>query len=82
MLAKKEIIFDSAAPAADLPLKVEGPLMSASQIQFNRSLILGNYDYPAVTVEYNPIYLTYLTNIMPTKTTGINHFDIQWDYGY
>ncbi len=82
MLAKKEIIFDSAAPAADLPLKVEGPLMSASQIQFNRSLITGNYDYPAVTVEYNPIYLTTLTYIMPTRPTGINHFDIQWNYGY
>ena len=87
MLAKGKIVFNTHTPT-DNPIMVEGPLISdatgatAEGIIFRRDLGEDNDLYPAVTVKYNPIYLTSLNTLLPTTVTGINHFDIQWDYGY
>lgn len=90
IMAKEGITFEGTSDPQNNPdttVKVEGPLIAGDtfltpNISINRDRGSTN-ETPSVIVEYNPIYLTALSQLVKTETTpnssGLSVINISWE---
>ncbi|OGC68691.1 hypothetical protein A2415_01925 [candidate division WWE3 bacterium RIFOXYC1_FULL_39_7] len=78
--------YDFATQTFDLPVVINGQLISRMDVNFDRNLgHLNNYNFPAELVRYSGDILHWLTTYENTNTVNINYtglatYDVQWVY--
>ena len=91
LISRGNISFDTEGTdiGSDIPIMMQGPLVSRLNIDLNRNLGFSNADYPAIAVSHNQTLMCKISELEKSAEaatylnyTGLRMYDLQFDYGY
>lgn len=80
IIALGDITFSSGDGEIDMPIIVDGFLVSRSVIRFNRDLEEYNDTFPAHVIKFYDKAIAQLTKLEENVLTGLATYDVQWIY--